>query len=343
MSLDMQDVCLTWGNSLRSHNTYRSYMVSANLFCKMVFNKEPKDLTEEDLKELRYSDTLNKFVKPLRDKGVKDSTIKTHLTAMRSMIKIVRRERIFPDLDFTAITSDALSSNMLSTRDVEHHEAMSLKELSAMEKWLKEKKCNGRPSLGKKYAMLVDFMYKTAIRITATLTITWKDFTLLNSPYGGDWAVLEVIDKGKKLNRKYLTQKYYYELKEAFYDGDDEAAVFGCLSQNTLRSYFKSYDELTGQHFVIHSLKAGAATTLYAMTKDLLMVRDFCDHESVKTTENYIHSQKDPNMSGTAVLTTGYDSKKLNNLSKDELLMLIHSRPEIESSVCAAAVQHDCF
>lgn len=79
------------------------------------------------------------------------------------------------------------------------------------------------------------------------------------------------------------------------------------------------------------------------MTNNLIMVRDFCDHESVKTTENYIHSQKDPNLSGTAILTVGYDTKKLNELTKDELLMLIHSRPEIESSVCAAAVQRDCF
>lgn len=341
MSLDMQYAWLTWGNSLRAYNTYRSYMASANLFCRMVFNEEPKDLTEEDLRGLRYSDTLNKFVKPLRDKEVKDSTIKSHLTAMRSLIRIVRRERIFPDLDFTSITSDALSSNMLSTRDVEHHEAMSLKELSAMEKWLEEKKFSSNldQELGAKYAMLIDFMYKTAIRITATMSITWEDFTLQNSPYGGDWAILQVIDKGKKLNKKYLTQKYYYELKELFYNGDDSEEVFGELSPHTLRNYFKEYNKMTGQHFVIHSLKAGAATSLYAMTKDLLLVRDFCDHESVKTTEAYIHAQKDPHTSGTAILTANYDSSKLNDLSKEDLLMLIHARPEIEGSVCAVASQ----
>lgn len=337
----MKYVWLTWSNSLRSGNTYRAYINSVDLYCNMVFGKKPVEITQDDLGRLRFSTTLNKFVKPLRDRHIKDSTIKSHLTAVRSFVKAIRREKLFPDLDFTAVVSDALSSSMLVTRDVEHHEAISLKELKSMEKWLKEKKFSSNldQELGAKYAMLIDFMYKTAIRITATMSITWEDFTLQNSPYGGDWAILQVIDKGKKLNKKYLTQKYYYELKELFYNGDDSEEVFGELSPHTLRNYFKEYNKMTGQHFVIHSLKAGAATSLYAMTKDLLLVRDFCDHESVKTTEAYIHAQKDPHTSGTAILTANYDSSKLNDLSKEDLLMLIHSRPEIEGSVCAVASQ----
>ena len=87
------------------------------------------------------------------------------------------------------------------------------------------------------------------------------------------------------------------------------------MSQHSLRSFFKQFSEKKGRHLVIHSLKAGAATTLYAQTKDILLVRDFCDHESVSTTENYIHQQEDPNHMGTAILTENFDADKIDDLS----------------------------
>ena len=63
------------------------------------------------------------------------------------------------------------------------------------------------------------------------------------------------------------------------------------------------------------------------------MVRDFCDHESVSTTENYIHQQEDPNHMGTAILTENFDADKIDDLSKEQLLMIIHSQPEIENTI----------
>ena len=79
---------------------------------------------------------------------------------------------------------------------------------------------------GEKYAMLIDFMYKTGIRVTATFNITWSDFTLMNSPYGGDWAQLEVLDKGSKLNTKYLTRAYYDKLHRIFYRNNKDEKLF---------------------------------------------------------------------------------------------------------------------
>lgn len=342
MSVDMSDVFLTWGNSLKSRNTYKAYNKSVKLFCNLVFDKEPQLLTKENLLSLRYSTTLNHFVIPLRDRGVKDSTIKSHLTAMRSYVKMMRREKLFSELDYSTIIEDALTIKELNSKDVEHHEAMSLEELHQMEEWLHEKnhKSGSLANIGDKYAMLIDFMFKTAVRVSATFNIEWNNFNLLTSPYGGKWAKLEVIDKGHKLNTKYLTQKYYYELKKLFYKGNNNDRVFEDLSKSTLRGYFKEYSNKVGRNLVVHSLKAGAATTLYEQTKDLLMVRDFLDHESVTTTEGYIHNQVNPNQTGTAILTSSYNYDNLNNLSKEQLLMLIHSKPEIENMVYLSAIQH---
>lgn len=337
----MSDVYLTWNNSLSSINTMKKYNVSVRLYCEMVFNKGPRELTQQDLSNLNYGDTINKFVSPLREKGVKDSTIKSHLTAMRSFVKMIRREKIFDGVDFSEINNYMLTVDTLSTKDTKHHEAISLEELKDIENWLKKKRYkNDDGHTGEKYAMLIDFMYKTAIRVSAVFSIKWSDFTLTSSPYGGNWAMLDVIDKGKKLNTKSLTRDYYEGLEELFYDGKEDDLVFKDLTQASLRSYFQEYSGMVGKNIVIHSLKAGAATTLYAQTKDLILVRDFCDHESVKTTEAYIHRQKDPNQSGTAILTAEYDYSKLDSLSKEQLLMLIHEKPEIENMIFSSAIRH---
>lgn len=336
----MTTVYITWNNSISSVNTIKRYNTSVKLFCKMVFGKEPTEINEADLKGLRFSDTVNKFVKPLRDKGTKDSTIKSHLIAVRSFIRMIHREKIYPEVNFSELEKYALTVDNLNNRDVHHHSPLSIKELHDMEKWLRETKNSNKKNLGEKYALLIDFMYTTAIRVSATFMIRWEDFQVISSPYGGDWAELNVMDKGRKLNTKYLHKDYYDRLKNNFYRGNDRDDIFGELSQNTLRQYFKEYSEVVGRNIVIHSLKAGAATTLYSETKDLMLVRDFCDHESVKTTEAYIHTQPNPNETGTAILTANYDYQKIDKLSKDQLLMLIHSRPEIENTIYLAGVNH---
>ena len=61
---------LTWKNSISSPNTLKKYTGSVEIYCGMVFGKKPDELTRDDFKNLRYSDTINKFVKPLRDKDI---------------------------------------------------------------------------------------------------------------------------------------------------------------------------------------------------------------------------------------------------------------------------------
>ena len=83
----MEELFETWINTLSSVNTKKKYSKSVELYCEMVFSKKPTELTKEDLVDLKFSDTVNKFVKPLQDSGVKDSTIKSHLTAMQSLFQ----------------------------------------------------------------------------------------------------------------------------------------------------------------------------------------------------------------------------------------------------------------
>ncbi len=125
MEREMHEVYLTWINSLATANTIHNYKTSVTLFSKMVFNKEPVEISEYDLNHLRFSDVLNKFIAPLREKDIKDSTIKGHLIAVRSLMKMIKKEGIYKSVNIDDLNNYVLTNKSLKTNDVKHHEAIS--------------------------------------------------------------------------------------------------------------------------------------------------------------------------------------------------------------------------
>ena len=331
-NITMSEVFSTWLMSMASENTKAKYRSSVTLFSEKVFGKKPGEITEEDLNTIRYRDTINKFVNPLKKAKVKDSTIKAHLTAMKQFVKAMSRDRIFNDsVDYNDLLINVLNVTTLKTNDIKHHETLSVNELEELQNWFKNKHyLSDDEKIGEKYAKLSSFLFATAIRVSATFNVTWDDFTVTDSPYGGKWAILRALDKGHKLNEKPLALDYYEELKELFYDGNPYDKVFKDLNKRTFTKYLKDFSELIGKNITPHSFKRGAATTLYSETHDLLLVRDFCDHESVKVTQEYIDQVQDPNKSGSARFTTHYDFSQIDELSKEDLLKFIHSSRELE-------------
>lgn len=322
-----------WLGSYSSKNTKKVYLSSLNQFSQLEWGHDINELTADELKGLSYSKVITRVVDVQRGQGVKDSSIKQKITAARGFIKILSREEVFSgeDVDYPKILNDYLATDFLKNKDVRHHEPISLDELRQLEKFLSSKNKYGVE--GWRYARLVDFLYVTGIRITAGLAVRWSDFTLTTSPWGGQFALLKVIDKGHKLNDKNIHRNYFDRLKKDFFQGDKNAKVFDGLSAGTLRKYFNEYNEKFGRHFTPHSLKSGAATTLYAETNNIMMVRDFCDHESVATTEKYIHMTQNPNKSGVGYLTADYDYDELENLSHDQLIKLIKSSLDIQNTI----------
>lgn len=255
---------------------------------------------------------------------------------------MIKKEGIYDKANIDDLNNYVLTDKTLKTNDVKHHEAISLEELDQFKDFLTKRKYRDDQDgmMGKKYAELVDFMFKTGIRVTATFSIKWIDFQFIVAHDGTRFARLDVIDKGHKLNTKYLTLSYYQNLHDLLFTGSDEEFVFGELSHESLKNAFRDFSKKINHKLSPHSLRAGAATTLYYQTKDIMLVKDFLDHESVANTEKYIHNQTDPTMTGTAMLTSDYDYSEIDNLSKEQLLMLIHSRPEIENVVYRAGKDH---
>ena len=170
----------TWKNSFSSENTSRNYETSVMKFSEMVFDKQPVWWTANDLKSLNYEKVINSFVEPSRASGVKDSTIKRDLTAVRSLVKMIERTETFSDedIDFAKLQTSILRVDTLSTRDTEHYNAISVSELYQLEAWLTGRNFQ-QDGIGERYAILVDFMFKTGVRVTAALSVRWKNFSIM--------------------------------------------------------------------------------------------------------------------------------------------------------------------
>ena len=323
-----------WLGSKKSVNTRDKYEFVSNDFADKLFSKKANDIAAEDLNSLSYSLVFKKYIKPLRFAGYKDSTIKNYMTAVKSYIDMMSRDDVFDNVNFDKIKKDYISTNDLNGKDGGHNELLTEKEIMDLEKFAKNKKYNKdlQNKRGVQYAMLIDLMFRTAIRSTAVFTIKWSDFTIHNSAYDGkDWASLTVFDKGHKLNKKEITIEYYNNLRDLMFPGQGDGYVFGELNQRMLKKILSDFAEEIGRPVSVHSIKVGAATTLWARTKDILKVKNFCDHESVTTTERYIRDYGSEADEGTAIMMRDYDYSKLDNLTKEQLLALLHSRREIES------------
>lgn len=92
---------------------------------------------KENFEQLSYSLVISKFVQPLKEKRVKESTIKAHLAAVRSFMNAIEREEIFPDVNFDKIIKLSLTIKSLKAKDTKATEPISKSELKELEAWVK--------------------------------------------------------------------------------------------------------------------------------------------------------------------------------------------------------------
>lgn len=82
-----------------------------------------------------------------------------------------------------------------------------------------------------------------------------------------------------------------------------------------------------------HSIKVGAGTKLYSMTKDIVLTSRFLDHSDTKTTELYIRTNDDRTKTGSYIMTTPVDDSAIDKMSLEELRLLINKRPDIKRAL----------
>lgn len=321
-----------------SANSRSSYSRVVPEFFEMACSRSIEELDEDSLEALTPNDVYEKYISVLKEEGRKDSTIANYLSIVRSFIKELEDNRMFYDIDYNYLTNTALSAKRLKN-DGGRRGKMTGSDYEAFMEWLLNKDWSKRYSdKGEKYSLALKFMFITAIRINSTFkNIHWYNIKPMNDESGNFGYMIEALDKGEKINRKPITEEFYHELKEVLYRGSDEDLVFGELSKQSFTRMMHSFSKETGREVTPHSIKVGAGTALYRMTKDLIKVQRFLDHADPKVTLRYIRTGEDITDAGSFILSSNITIDNVDELEYNELVRIIKSRPDLAYAIIGEA------
>lgn len=277
-----------WINQVMG-NSQASYQRVIPQFLYMTLRKNMYNITANDLESLTPSDVYERYIAKLKEEGFKDSTISNYISVVRSYVGELEDNRVFDDIDYNYLKETALSTRRLKN-DRSARAKMSSGDYEAFSEWLIEREWSKRYAhKGEQYALALKFMYVTAIRVNSTFSnIRWLDIKRNFDNHGNFGYIVHALDKGGKINKKPITEEFYNDLKEKLFTGDKEKLVFGDLSKQGFTRLMREFSEETDRDVTPHSIKVGAGTKLYSMTKDLIKVQRFLDHSDPKVTLRYI-------------------------------------------------------
>lgn len=289
----LENVLSLWLKDIRSKHTQKRYSSVIPEFFEITLNKELSQVTEDDLLSLDAILVQQHYFSYLKKKGLSDSSIINNISVISSFFTQMEIYQVMPNLNYNFIQKKVLNSKRFKD-DVTPTQAMSVEDYEDMKVWLVQRFNGSRyAEKGEMYALLLEFMWNTASRISAVMNVTFNDFFYEKDSYNvAGWAV-NVRDKGNKVNYKPIQDDTLVpRLAKTFWKGDDNAKVFGELSQRGFADLLKEYSEPYGGNLTPHSIKKGAVTTLYRITNDINLCKEFADHEDISTTLRYIESEK---------------------------------------------------
>ena len=93
--MDMITAYQRWVISLRTPNTMRKYQSNVKRFSRMMWDKEPWELTFDDLNNATRLDIKEKFYNPLIDKGIGQETIRGYFPPVKKFIEKINDLKLF--------------------------------------------------------------------------------------------------------------------------------------------------------------------------------------------------------------------------------------------------------
>lgn len=332
------EVFENWLNKTNSENTLVAYSRIVKQFFSVVYEKKLDEVNESDLLEITPMFIDHKYKNVLTSRGLSNSTVNHQLKIVAAFFKQLDINSTASNVNYRYITEVALKSDL--KEDGGSTVKMTLNDVNSFRLWLiNERFTKGRyASRGTQFSQVADVLWHTGSRVSAIFNIKWVDFIYEEDSVGQFGYNLYVLDKGGKTNRKPIDNDLYEQLKETFYNGKDNEKVFKGLSSQGFRSVMTEYGKLVGKNFTPHSIKKGAVSALYFLTKDLEMVKRFADHESLDTTLGYIEVDNDRTQHGSYILSnSNTDMSVLKDLSKEQLLLIINERTDLQHAIHYAA------
>lgn len=337
MQATAKQVFVNWVDTQKSQNTALSYKRVIPQFFELTLGKVNIDeLTVDDFEMLSPMLVQSKYVKALRKQGVKDSTIQNYLAVISSFFKELEDNRIYK------FPSNIISSSIRKlNNDSQLTQGMEDFEYEKLHEWILNRRFAKRyGNLNEKYALVLETMWCTAIRLNCTFnTLCWDDIVFQTDGLGNKSWVIHARDKGNKVNEKpisdYLYQKIYSTMHQ---DGQD--LIFGSLSKRSFTNLLAEFSEETGIKVTPHSIKVGATTTLYRLKNDIVVASRFADHEDTKTTMRYIRTDNIHANTGSFIMSSQYDLNDINQLSEEQLREILSKRTDLALGILVEAKQN---
>ena len=326
-----------WIESSNSEGTKKAYGRIVPQFFQMLLGKDLQDVTKDDLESLVPLTVNKKYKEELSKSGIKNSTIINNLTVISGFFKQLEINKVFDGVNYAWIREVLLNTKRIKSDKV-HRGNMSFKDYEDIKDWLSKYSFSERyVEKSEQYALLIEFMWVTASRISAVFNVRWSDIRYEEDGIGNYGYVVYVYDKGGKVNKKPISTEFYNRLKNSLFKEDVIDKVFSNLSQIGFTKLIKEYCELTGKEFTPHSIKRGSVTFLYSITHDLVLTQRFADHDDPKTTVGYIQSEPDHTQQGSYILSKKLDFKKIDQLTKEQLMSIIDEHQDLAYRILSEA------
>lgn len=336
-----EEIFEIWVKSKRSDRTQDSYKRVVPQFMLLMTGKPMNEIDKYDLLGITPASVQEKYLDEMRRLGHKDSTIKNYLDVVSSFITYLEANNVF-DINYKFITEIALEGKSLKD-DSSRRGLMTKEEYDNLKTWLLEREFSKRyGNLGEKYAIVLELMWGTAIRIDSIFkNITWNDIVWEEDSSGNEGWTIYALDKGDKVNRKPISEILYNKIRDVLYQGKDDDSILKGLSKQSFTRLLSEYSEEFGVKVTPHSIKVGAGTALYAQTKDIVVTSRFLDHADTKTTERYIRTENDRTNTGSYIMTTPIDVSQIYGLSLPELQDILINRADLGRAVLLEAQKNN--
>lgn len=303
----------SWLSTL-SKNTAKNYKSDIELFSKVVFNKEAKFLTFNELDNITTLHA-NKFLAHFKETKASNSTTKRKFNAVKSLLRELKK-------NYKTINIEAMNIK-LESEDLDRKSWGNLT-------WKETEKCwqyaDENNIEGKEMAMLIKLASITSIRLEALLSLEWEKHFFVTNEHGKDINYIDVVDK-KKRHKKSMSEDFYKELVEKLPKTDKLfPSLHAQKARNHLKNIFNALELDPKRNLSFHSLKKSGVNRVIVKYGDLLKAKEQGNHSSFNTTEKY-YLEISENLSDMASYTLDQEvdlNTEIHDKSKEDLVKAIN-------------------
>lgn len=336
-SYSLKDVFHMWLDQKGSKKTIATYNRVVPQFFEYMFEKEIAEITKEDMEDILPITVRDKYINRLIEERVSQGTVKNYLAIVASFVNYISINNVFEGINYQKISKVSLKSSNLKD-DSQRTTSMPEEEYEKFKSWLENRKFAKRyGNLEERYSLALEMMYGTGMRIDAIFNnLKWSGITRETDTMGNEVWIIRAIDKGDKINESPIDDDFYQRIVDVFYTEDtksDDLVLGSSISSQSFTRLMNEYSKESGFKVTPHSIRVGAGTKVYKLTKDIVLTSRFLNHSNTQTTELYIRTDDDKTNTGSYIMTSTINKEDISKLTHDQLLEILDSREDLSRSV----------